>query len=171
MSEICIWLMPLSILVLFLFFILLGVLVAINKIKNTNYNIPHTKTIVIVLFVILGLSSAGLIMESPVENTSEPVSMTSQYTPEQIKAAEDVIKTAQENGLVKEIKNTCADGSTGCYYFMIDEKIWAEQANYSVKDTLLSASEVYASSQSDYRFFEGKGYMSGKKLYDIWGIK
>ena len=171
MSEICIWLMSLSILVLFLFFITLGVLAAINKFKKTNYNIPHAKIIVIILLIITGLSSAGLIMENPVKTPSEPVSKASKYTSEQIKAAEDVIKTAQVNGLIKEIKNTCTDGTTGCYYFMIDEKIWTEQANYSVKDTLLSACDVYASSQSDYKFYEGIGYMSGKKLYDIWGIK
>ena len=116
--------MPLSILILFLFFITLGILAAINKFKKTNYNIPHAKIIVIILLIITGLSSAGLIMENPVKTPSEPVSKASKYTSEQIKAAEDVIKTAQMNGLIKEIKNTCTDGTTGCYYFMIDEKIW-----------------------------------------------
>jgi uncharacterized membrane protein len=171
MSEICIWLMPLSIFVLFLFFIMLGVLAAINKIKNTNYNIPHTKTIVIVLLAILGLSSAGLIMESPVENNEQEQNTTSKWTQEDIKQANDYIITLEAAGLVKERKDTCSDGSKGCYYFIIDENLWNNAANYETKQQLLTASEIYASSQTPYKFFEGKGYMSGKKLYDIWGIK
>ena len=132
------------------------------------------KQVLIGIAILLGFS-IFLVLITPTENYSVSTfpkdENTSKWTQEDIKQANDYIITLEATGLVKERKNACSDGSKGCYYFMIDEQLWDKAANYETKQQLLTASEVYASSQSDYRFFEGKGYMSGKKLYDIWGIK
>lgn len=93
------------------------------------------------------------------------------WTQEDIKEADDFIITMEATGLVKERKGTCSDGSKGCYYFLIDENLWTNSTTYEVKQQLLTASEIYASSQNPYKFFKGIGYMSGKTMYDIWGIK
>lgn len=132
------------------------------------------KQVLIGIAIFLGFS-IFLALIIPTEDysvsTSSKDENTSKWTQEEIKQADDFIITLEAAGLVKERKNACSDGSKGCYYFMIDEQLWDNAANYETKQQLLTASEIYASSQSDYRFFEGKGYMSGKKLYDIWGIR
>ena len=132
------------------------------------------KQVLIGIAILLGFS-IFLALIIPTEDysvsTSSKDKNTSKWTQEEIKQADDFIITLEAAGLVKERKNACSDGSKGCYYFIIDEQLWDNAANYETKQQLLTASEIYASSQSDYRFFEGKGYMSGKKLYDVWGIK
>lgn len=133
------------------------------------------KHIVIGVFVLIAISSI-LAFVIPVDDTPAPehsnASQTQQkWSQEDIKQADDFIITMEAAGLVKERKNSCSDGSKGCYYFVIDENVWNNSTTYEVKQQLLTASEIYASSQNDYRFYEGIGYMSGKKLYDIWGIK
>lgn len=124
---------------------------------------------VIVVFII----SIILAFIIPTENnyTSTPQNETPTYTQEQIQIASDFITTMEAAELIKEVKDTCSDGSKGCYYFMIDENVWEHQTTYEVKKNVLNASEIYASTKQPYKFFEGKGYMTGKKLYDIWGIK
>lgn len=107
----------------------------------------------------------------PASNETVQNNDTPAYTQEQIKIASDFITTMEAAELIKEVKDTCSDGSKGCYYFMIDENVWENQTTYEVKKNVLNASEIYASTKQPYKFFQGVGYMSGKNLYDIWGIK
>ena len=92
-------------------------------------------------------------------------------TQEDIQKANDFIITLQAAGLVKEVRNKCADGSTGCYKLLIDEYLWNNVSNYDTKQNLIYACDIYFNSQKPYKFFEGIGYNSGKKLFDAWGIK
>lgn len=94
-----------------------------------------------------------------------------EYTDEQIKIANDFIITIEATGLIKEIKNDCADGSKGCYQFIIDDNLWANATTFETKRNILNASEIYSSTKTPYKFFKGVGYYSGKTLYDIWGVK
>ena len=94
-----------------------------------------------------------------------------QITQEDIQQAHNFIVSLEAAGLIKEVKNQCADGTQGCYRLIIDEYLWNNAANYETKEKLIIASDIYFNSQNPYRFFEGIGYNSGKKLFDIWGIK
>lgn len=92
-------------------------------------------------------------------------------TQEDITKAENFITTLEAAGLIKEIKNQCADGSKGCYRLIIDEYLWTNTANYQTKEDLVYASDIYFHSKTPYKHFEGIGYNSGKVLFDMWGIK
>lgn len=116
--------------------------------------------------IIFGVSSC---VNSLVDETEQ--AKKNKFTQDEIKAAEDFITSLEATGLVKEIKNKCADGSEGCYYFIIDEHMWNSAANYETKEHLVMASEIYTSDKKPFKFVEGKGYNSGKKLFDIFGVK
>lgn len=121
--------------------------------------------IIFVIALFVGSCTNSLVNE--VEQEKEQ----NKFTQEDIKNAEDFIITLEAAGLVKEIKNQCADNSQGCYYFMIDEYLWNNVANYDTKQQLVMASEIYTSNKKPFKFLEGKGYKSGKKLFDIFGVK
>lgn len=99
------------------------------------------------------------------------VTNTQKWTQEEVKEADDYITTLEATGLVKERKSICDDGTKGCYSFVINESLWNNETNYNIKKQLITASEIYASSNKPYKFFKGIGDKSGKTLYDIWGIK
>lgn len=138
--------------------------------NQKNAAIGCVSLLIILLFIVLTVGGCVNWLLSDSDNSTAQKTV-SKWTQEEIKQADDFIITLEATGLVKERKNACSDGSRGCYYFIIDENLWNNAANYETKQQLLTASEIYASSQTPYKFFEGKGYMSGKKLYDIWGIK
>lgn len=111
---------------------------------------------------------------SCVNNTVDEVEADKQkntVTQQDIQKAENFIITMEAAGLIKETKNLCADGSQGCYKLIIDEYLWNNVSNYETKESLIVASDIYFSSKKPYKFFEGIGYNSGKKLFDMWGIK
>lgn len=121
--------------------------------------------IIIVIIAIIVLCLNSLLSEK------EEVKSAQKWTQEEIKTADDYITSLEAAGLVKERKTICADGTKGCYSFVINEYLWNNATNYDVKSQLTTASEIYASSNNPYKFFKGIGDKSGKTLYDIWGIK
>ena len=143
------------------------------KINPFNINVTWKQVAIglLVVFVFCIIMAFVLPENDNPSHNQQTQSQASTWTQEDIKQAEDFIITLEATGLVKEIKDTCTDGSKGCYYFIIDESLWDNSANYETKQQLQIASEIYSSSKKPYKFYEGKGYMSGKKLYDIWGIK
>lgn len=149
---------------------------SIEKLKFLFENpdkINITPKQILISLVVLFIISLLIAFTTPSQDTytSAPQNDIPAYTQEQIKIASDFITTMEAAELIKEVKDTCSDGSKGCYYFMIDENVWENQTTYEVKKNVLNASEIYASTKQPYKFFEGKGYISGKKLYDVWGIK
>lgn len=141
-----------------------------EQINKKNTTIGCVATLVVVLFISLMVGGCVNWLFSDTDSSSQEQS-AEKWTQEDIKEADDFIITMEATGLVKERKDTCSDGSKGCYYFLIDENLWTNSTTYEVKQQLLTASEIYASSQNPYKFFKGIGYMSGKTMYDIWGIK
>lgn len=122
----------------------------------------------ILLFLILSIGGCVNWVFSDDSSTKQT---QPKFTQEDIKQASDFITTMEAAGLVKEIKTSCADGTQGCYYFMLDENLWQNGTTYQIKKELAIASEIYASTKEPYKFYEGKGYISGKTLYNMWGIK
>ena len=124
--------------------------------------------ILIVLIFFAVIFSIAKIIFSDEKPKQGPIE---KFTQEEIQKAETFITALEATGLIKEIKNQCADNSQGCYYFIIDENLWNNTVNYQTKEQLVTASEIYASNKEPFKFVEGKGYNSGKKLFDIFGVK
>jgi hypothetical protein len=120
---------------------------------------------IILLFLIFQIG--GCVSESVDEVEANKNSITQ----EDIQKANDYIVTLKAAGLIKGVKNICADGSEGCYKILIDEYLWNNASNYETKENLIYASDIFYSSQKPYKYFEGIGYNSGKKLFNMFGIK
>lgn len=127
---------------------------------------------VLSIIVIATIIAVIIPEETETTNTNTTTNNNPQFSKEEQQNANDYIITMEATGLIKEIKTVCDDGSKGCFYFLIDENLWNNYTNYDTKRMVLNASEIYASSKDpSYKFYIGRGYNSGKKLYDVWGIK
>lgn len=135
--------------------------------KKLNYILATLFLVFIFGSMINGIGSSI----SNVVDEVEAEKQANKVTAEDIQQAENFIISLEASGLIKEIKNQCADGSQGCYRLIIDEHIWKNVANFETKQSLIIASDIYFNSKTPYKFFEGIGYNSGKKLFDMWGIK
>lgn len=94
-----------------------------------------------------------------------------QVTQEDIQQADDYIVTLEAAGLIEKIQNKCTDGSQGCYRLLINEYLWNNVTELHVKESLITASDIYFNSKKPYKHFEGVGSKSGKVLFNMWGIK
>ena len=125
--------------------------------------------LIIIVVAILVTSCVNSLFsdESSSNKPAEP-----KFTAEEVKSAENFITTLEAAGLITDIKTQCADGSQGCYYYMIDENLWNTAVKYETKEQLVMASEIYGKGNNKpFKFVEGKGNISGKKLFDIFGVK
>lgn len=124
--------------------------------------------ILFVIFIALGI--IGNFLPNSNNSNSSNNNNKSKFTQEDIKDADDYITTLEATELVKERRNKCDDGSTGCWHLIIDENMWDNSVNYDVKKGLAIAWEIYTSDK-DRKYFDGIGYTSGKKLFDAFGVK
>lgn len=124
----------------------------------------------VVFIVIFFIATIGGCV-SDIVDEAEEYKQNNKVTQEDIQKANDFIVTLEAAGLIKGVKNNCADGSKGCYKILIDEYLWHNASNYETKENLIYASDIFYSSQNPYKYFEGIGYNSGKKLFDMWGLK
>ena len=139
--------------------------------SECGFKIDESKKIaagaMVIILLLLIFQIGGCVSESvdEVEATKNAI------TQEDIQKANDFIVTLEAAGLVKEVKNQCADGSNGCYRLLIDEYLWNNVTNFETKENLIYASDIFYSSQKPFKFFEGRGYNSGKLLFNAFGIK
>lgn len=132
-----------------------------------NKKVAAILMFIILAFLIFQVSSCTSDFVDEAE-TSKAKNVTTQ---EDINQARDYLITLEASGLIKGIEDNCADGSKGCYRIIVDDYLWNTQADYKIKENIVMASDIYLNSKENYRFFEGIGYKSGKKLFDMWGIK
>ena len=129
-----------------------------------NFRINLVILIIIIVFICFMFRSCTQTLKNA------PTSKKT-YSYSQTQAAEAYIHTLSASGVIKEIKDECGDNTKGCYYFLIDENLWNTKMNYDSKETLVKSAEIYVKSKYSDGFYVGEGYSSGKKLFDVWGVK
>jgi hypothetical protein len=123
----------------------------------------------LIIVIVLACIMYGCV--SDIVDETEADKAKNQVTQEDIQQADDYIVTLEAAGLVEKIQNKCADGSQGCYRLLINEYLWNNVTELHVKESLITASDIYFNSKKPYKHFEGVGSKSGKVLFNMWGIK